>query len=227
MEMLAYLLPFFMFIVMLACVGWSYPDGLWSNAIRLVNTITAALLAMNFFEPVARWAEKNVSASYTYLWDFLALWGLFFVITLVLRGLTDTVSRVKVKFLKLADRIGSGVLSVWIGWVMVCFTMASLHTVPLSENFLFGGFKPKERMIAGLAPDRLWLGFVQQVSRGGFCRTASDDEVRSRAYGNESDPDAKLCVFDRNANFIPKYSNRRRLLEAHVKSLNSLLGPPW
>ena len=77
MEMLIYLLPFFMLIVMLACFGWSYPDGLWSNAIRLVNTITAALLATNFFEPVAQWLDNKVSASYTYLWDFLPSGGCF------------------------------------------------------------------------------------------------------------------------------------------------------
>ncbi len=227
MEMLIYLLPFFMLIVMLACFGWSYPDGLWSNAIRLVNTITAALLATNFFEPVARWLDNKVSASYTYLWDFLALWGLFFLATLVLRGLTDSVSRVKVKFLKLADRIGSAVLSLWIGWVMVCFTMMTLHTAPLSQNFLFGGFQPKSRMIAGMAPDRVWLGFMQQVSRGPFCRTASNDEMNSHVYGSDTDPDAKLCVFDRGANFIPKYATRRKLLETHIKALDSLRGPPW
>jgi hypothetical protein len=226
MDSLIYLLPFLMFIVMLACIGWCYADGLWGNAIRLVNTVTAALVATNFFEPLARWLDSKVSASYTYLWDFLALWGLFFLTTLVLRALTDTVSRVKVKFLKLADRIGSGVLSVWIGWVMVCFTMATLHTVPLSQNFLFDGFQPKSRMIAGLAPDRLWLGFMQQVSRGPFSRTAWDDEVK-KYEANDADPDAKVCVFDRHANFIPKYATRRKLLEAHIKARESLLGPPW
>jgi uncharacterized membrane protein required for colicin V production len=220
MEMLIYLLPVLMVIVMLACIGWCYGDGMWSNAIRLFNTVTAALVATNYFEPVARWLE-GMGPSYTYLWDFIAIWGVFALTTVVLRALTDTVSRVKVKFLRLADRIGSGVLSVWIGWVMVCFTMASLHTAPLSRNFLFGGFQPKSRMIAGLAPDRLWLGFMQQASRGPFCHTAWDG-------GNDADPDSKLCVFDRHSgDFIAKYATRRKLLEDHIKLQESLRGPPW
>ena len=226
MDMLIYLLPVLMAIVMLACVGWCYPDGMWSNAIRLVNTVTAALVATSFFEPLARWLDNKVSVSYTYLWDFLALWGLFFLVTLVLRALTDSISRVKVKFLRLADRIGSGVLSIWIGWVMICFTMATLHTAPLSRNFLFDGFQPKSRMIAGLAPDRLWLGFVQQMSRGSYSRTASEDEAKLYEAA-PNDPDAKVCVFDRNANFIPKYATRRKLLEDHIKQYVSLIGPPW
>jgi uncharacterized membrane protein required for colicin V production len=223
MDQLIYLLPFFMFIVMLACIGWCYPDGLWSNAIRLVNTVTAALVATNFFEPVARWLD-SVGSSYTYLWDFLALWGLFALTTVVLRALTDSISRVKVKFLKLADRIGSGILSIWIGWVMVCFTMATLHTAPLSRNFLFNGFQPKSRMIMGLAPDRLWLGFMQQESRGPFCRTASDNEVANKTYeATGAEPDAKLCIFDRNSgNFIAKYATRRKLLEDYIKRTDAL-----
>ena len=68
---------------------------------------------------------------------------------------------------------------------------------------------------------------MQQVSRGPFCRTASNDEMNSHVYGSDTDPDAKLCVFDRGANFIPKYATRRKLLETHIKALDSLRGPPW
>ena len=37
-------------VVMAACVGFLSRDGLWSNAIRLVNVVLAGLLAMNFYE---------------------------------------------------------------------------------------------------------------------------------------------------------------------------------
>jgi hypothetical protein len=105
--------------------------------------------------------------------------------------------------------------------------MMTLHTAPLSRNFLFNGFLPKSHMILSLAPDRQWLGFMYQVSRGPFCRSASDDEVKTYEAVNATDPDAKLCIFDRNANFIPKYATRRKLLEDHIKRLDSLRGPPW
>ena len=47
-----------------ACSSWppasasSSRDGLWSNAIRLVNVVFAGLLAMNFYEPLANWLTK-------------------------------------------------------------------------------------------------------------------------------------------------------------------------
>ena len=82
--------------------------------------------------------------------------------------MTDQVSKVKVRFLKIADQIGSGVFALLIGWVMVCFTMMTLHTAPLAKTFLFGGFNssPDQSMFLGLAPDRKWLGFMQYESRG-------------------------------------------------------------
>ena len=100
------------------------------------------LLAVNFYEPVARWLD-SMQPSYTYLWDFLACGRCSRVFMVIFRELTSFISQVKVRFLKLADRIGSGVFSLWIGWVMVCFTMMTLHTAPLGRNFLFDGFKPE------------------------------------------------------------------------------------
>ena len=70
------ILTILMLIILAACVATSYAEGMWSNAIRLINVVTAALLATNFFEPVAQWLD-NWDHARTYVWDFLALWGLF------------------------------------------------------------------------------------------------------------------------------------------------------
>ena len=208
------LLLLLMFLIMFGCLATLYTEGMWSNAIRLINVVTAGLLAVNFFEPVARWLD-GWNASYTYWWDFLALWGLFALFMMIFRELTDRISKVKVRFLKLADRIGSGLLALWVGWVMVCFTMMTLHTAPLARNFLFDGFQPEEKMIMGLAPDRQWLGFVQKESMGAFCRSATPEQWEQEKY-----------VFDPNADFMPKYATRRANLEAHLKKTNSLLVRP-
>lgn len=196
------ILTLLMFVILFACVATCYAEGMWSNAVRLINIVTAALLATNFFEMVANWLD-GWQPSYTYVWDFLSLWGLFALSFGVFCELTNRISRVKVRFLKIADRIGSGILSLWIGWVMVCFTMMSLHTAPLSREFLFGGFRPEEEMILGLAPDRQWLGFVQKMSMGAFCR------------GEEK-------VFDPTADFLPKYATRRAQIQENIARSDTL-----
>ncbi|MBN1394519.1 MAG: CvpA family protein [Pirellulales bacterium] len=199
---MSWILPLLMLLIFVACVATCYSEGTWSNAIMLINIITATILAVNFFEPLAKWLE-GWQPTYTYIWDFLSLWGLFALSMLIFRLLTDTLSRVKVRFLKIADRIGSGVLSVAIGWVMICFTMMTLHTAPLSRTFLWEGFRPQERMIMGLGPDRQWLGLMKRTSKGVFSRAAP------RPFG----PSSK---------FINTYETRRSNLEEHIKKNNSL-----
>ncbi len=222
------LLTILMLVILFACMASLYTDGMWSNAIRLINVVTAALLATNFFEPVARWLD-DWQPSYTYVCDFLALWGLFALFLAIFRVATDHLSQVQVRFLKLADRIGSALFALWIGWVMVCFTMMTLHTAPLARTFLFDGFKAEERMFMGLAPDRQWLGFVRKMSGGAYCRSATGEELQSGKYGkpaDENDPDAKLCIFDRNAEFLPKYATRRANLQANIAKNDSIRTRP-
>jgi hypothetical protein len=196
-----------MLLIFFAIVATCFSEGMWSNAVRLVNVIFAALVAMTFFEPIAQ-ALDNWDKSYTYMWDFLSLWALFSVSLLIFREITDHISHVNVRFLKLADRIGSVVFSMWIGYVVVCFAMMTLHTAPLGPNFLFKGFSTQTdaKMLFGMAaPDRDWLGFTQKMSTGAF---AGSDE------------------FDPNAEFMPKYATRRTDLEKNIAAHDSLrVGP--
>lgn len=202
------ILTILMLVILFACVATLYADGMWSNAVGLINVVTAALLATNFFEPVAQRLEEW-EPSYTYVWDFLALWALFAVFLIILRTATDKISHVQVKFLKIVDRIGSGFFSVWIGWVMICFTMMTLHTAPLARNFLFDGFKPESKMMLGFAPDRQWLGFVQKESMGAFCRSTTP-------------ADGEKYVFDPNGDFMPKYATRRANLAKNIATKDTL-----
>jgi uncharacterized membrane protein required for colicin V production len=201
---MASLFPFLILLIVFAAMATLYTEGMWSNAVRLINVVTAALLAMNFFEPLARWFD-DMMPSYTYFCDFLALWLLFGGIVMILRAATDQVSKVQVRFVKIVDRIGSSFFALWVGWVLVCFTMTTLHTAPLAKNFMFGGFKPEEKMIFGMGPDRQWLGFTQKVSEGAFCRSATPEEWQRKKF-----------VFDPNADFMPKYNERRAACEKSV-----------
>ncbi len=216
---MSFVLPLLLFLILAACVGFLFRDGMWANAIRLINVVTSALLATNYFEPLAKMLDENVNSSFTYFWDFISLWLLFGVFLMIFRTLTAFASRVKVRFLGVVDRVGSGFFALCIGWVMVCFTTMTLHTAPLAESFLFGGFRPKERMFLGLAPDRQWLGFMQRMSRGSFSRSAGEEEREGYPPREDaSEREQKLAVFDGRIQFIDNYAGRRAALEAHVES---------
>lgn len=188
------------FVLFGACVALTFSEGTWGNAIRLIVVVTAGLLATSFWEPMAEMLE-GISAGPTYWYDFFSLWVIFSVSVVLIRLLTDSLSKYSVRFLSLADKIGSLIFSALTAWVMVCFISFTLHTAPMGEKFLRGGFDADTSMCYGLAPDRQWMGFVNLVSRGSLSPWSGDtsggwDSVR----------------------FRDRYKARRVALESHVKS---------
>ncbi|MGA2067323.1 MAG: CvpA family protein [Thermoguttaceae bacterium] len=199
---MSFVFSLLLLLILAACVGVLYKEGMWDNAVRLVNVVVAGVLATAWFEFVA-YDMKVVFPSYVYLVDYLTIWTLFCIYYVVLRAVTGVLSRVQVRFLKLADRIGGVVFSALVGWVMVAFTLTTFHTAPLGTNFFFEAFQPNEPMFLGLfAPDREWLGFVARLTGG--------------VYGGENveplDPD----------DFIDSQTQRRAALEAHLNKTGRL-----
>lgn len=182
-------------VIWLGIVAFAGAEGLWSNVVLLFNVILAALVATNTFEPAAQFLSEKVPKG-KYFWDLIVVWGIFAITLLILRLLTDRLSRVKVRFLPPIEDVGKWLMAAVVGWVMVCFGMMTLHTAPLVRNFLFGGFKPDQKMFFGAAPDRQWLGFMNMVSRGSLARG-----------GTEENPN--LHEFDPEHRFMSNYARRR------------------
>jgi len=186
-------------LIFAGCMAFSITGGLWTNTLVFINLVTSGLIAFTFFEPLAKWLDGQLP-SYTYLWDFLSLWLVFAVSMGLLRTATDLLSKVKVKFKRPIDQVGGIVMGCLIGWVMICFVLATLHTAPLAKEFLFGNFKPDERMYMGLAPDRKWLGFVRMQSKGSF-------------YHRGPATDRSAFVFPGATDFVGRYAERRAAFE--------------
>ena len=148
------ILSIVLLVIFACCLAFVFNEGLWGAAIMFFNVMTAALLASNFFEPVANWV-MSAAPSMAYIADFLALWGVFALSLLLMRVVTDFLSRHQVRFLKPIDVGGGAFFAAWIGWVMVQFTLFSLHTAPLSRNFLDFQEKPGSRMFFGLGPTEI------------------------------------------------------------------------
>ena len=169
-------------------------EGLWSGLVMLLNIVAAATFATAWFERLAGFLDAKMP-SFTYLIDFLCLWGIFAVVLLVMRLITDRVSTTKVKFLRQVELVGGPLVAVITAWVMVCFAAASLHTAAVPRALVQP--TPESRMFFGFAPDRKWLSWVRfATSSGPF------------AYPEES-----AIVFDRDGEFILRYADRRHKLE--------------
>jgi uncharacterized membrane protein required for colicin V production len=181
-------------IVFLAVTLVLSREGLWSGLVMLLNIIAAATLATGWYERIASFVDEKMP-SYTYLIDFLCLWGLFAAVLLVLRLVTDRASTTKVKFLRQVELVGGPLVAVITGWVMVCFAAASLHAAPVPRTLVQPA--PESRMFFGFAPDRKWLGWMRYATKDGpFAR-----------------PPESAVVFDKDGDFILRYADRRLKLE--------------
>lgn len=192
---MAFLFPTLLVVLFLATVLCLLAEGMWSNAIRFINVVFAALLATNFWEPTARLLENSVAKGGSYWWDFVALWALFAIFITVLQIVTNRVSQVNVRFLAIANKVGGIVFGCMIAAVLVAFTNFTLHTAPLAEKFCQGGFNTDDPVF--LEPDRQWARFMTFVARGSLSKFGGAVEF---------DPKRK---FD-------NYRSRRAALEAQL-----------
>lgn len=179
-------------LVWLVCIAMLWNEGMWNNCITLINVLLSALLAMNYFEPAADFLDSKMP-SYTYVVDYLAIWFVFFLSYIILRAVTDQISKTQVKFIMPVEQAGRIISVIAIGWIMVCLTLASMHTAPLARTAVRGGFQaePMSNNFLGMAPDRMWLGYVQHRSKNAL---------------SNSPP----VVFDADGEYIFKYGGRRQ-----------------
>ncbi|MDG2013345.1 MAG: CvpA family protein [Pirellulaceae bacterium] len=189
-------------ILVLLCTWFM---GFWNNVITFVNTIFAACIASNYFEPVADAIDGGTNSS-TYLLDFVAIWLLFFLSFIILRTVTDILSKHKLNVDKWLEMTGRTVFSLATAWVFVCFMQFSFHTAPFPPGE--GNFqaRPDSVNFAG-APDRLWLGFLQSRSQGALAAALPTGYDANQL--NPADRDLGAMVFDSKGDFIYKYYNRR------------------
>src|SRR4051794_12613216 len=150
-------------LILFFCVAFIFNEGLWSAAVLLVNVMLAAIIAVNFFEPLANWFD-GMMPSLTYFWDFLSIWLCFAIALVLLRLATGALSKHRVRFKRPVDVAGGVFFAVCTGYLMMGFVLFTLHMAPLGRNFL--GFQPQpdSKMVFGLGPDRTWLALLHSVS---------------------------------------------------------------
>lgn len=172
-------------LIMFICVAMLWTEGLWSNALTFVNVIFASMVSMNLYESLANYFEKQLS-SYTYVWDFLSLWAMFWISFSLFRAITDAVSTHQVRFKAPVEFGGRVFFAVATSWVFVCFACASLHLAPLAQTAFRGSFaaEPLSNHFFVLAPDRMWYGFVHSRTKEGVLSTAKRLIQRATSFSN-------------------------------------------
>ena len=196
-------------LVFAMIIGISWWFGSWNIMINLINFYISALVASNYYEAAADMFESS-NNTFTYVADFVSLWGVFFVCFLVIRSITDVMSRYKLQLPTWLEYTLRGVLGFWLAAGFFCFSMFSLHLAPLPPNAFQVNVQDST---LGFGPDRMWLAFVQSRSRGALAESKNAMFVGDYdLQDHPDDADLNSRVFDPYAQFIPSYHLRRKNL---------------
>src|SRR5262249_31515505 len=66
----SWIMSIVLLVIVAACGGVLYTDGIWGNSIRLVNVVFAGLLAMAFYEPLSKYLTGFSETTHTFIVTF-------------------------------------------------------------------------------------------------------------------------------------------------------------
>ena len=192
-------------LVFALIIGTNWWFGAWNCLLNLMNFFLAALVASSFYENVA-FEIVELDSSFVLIADFVAVWLVFVVVFVVLRGITDLLSRYQLKVEPWVDYVGRGIFSFWLACGFLCFTFFTLHMAPLPPDSFQADLTTRT---LGVGPDRFWLSFIQSRSRGALAESKQSSFFPSYTLtGHPDDADLNARVFDPGAMFI--FNNRSR-----------------
>ena len=154
-------------IVMFVGLAMTVREGLWSNAIALINITISGLVAFGFYSPLVIYLDELSDGEHTYWLDFAVIWALYAAAMVVCRAVTAAASKTRMRFKNPIDPIGGPLVGLITAWVLASFTLATLHTSPMPSDAFSGKLLHDDVTTASAltSPDAAWLRFVERMSR--------------------------------------------------------------
>ena len=195
-------------LIVFLILGLTYAltsEGLWGSALMFFNVLFAALIAFNFYEPLAKLIDSTgIGWGFS---DTLCLMLLFSITTLILRMTTETIAPAQVRFpvpIYHAGRLlfGLGGASITMAVILLAF-----HCAPVYKQ-IFGVVKYDSRPPFGLGLDHQFLGLFQRESGAVFTQYTANGQ--RDPYGEYGGPNRlRLNLFDPKAEWLINHQNTR------------------
>lgn len=150
-------------------------EGLWGAALIFFNVLFSIMIALNFYEPLAKLVAENASAVAGFA-DMLCLGGLFAVSLIVFRLITDNVAPTQIRFPAPVFQLGRLLFGFAAACLSVGFVLLVFHTAPVHKKLF-------TKMGADTAPpfqqglDHKVLGLFQYVTGKVFTTNDKDPKV--------------------------------------------------
>jgi hypothetical protein len=199
-------------VVVVLIAGMTYAvasEGLWGAALMFFNVLFSALVAFNFYEPLASLLATNVNAMAGFA-DTLCLLLIFAITLLILRLTTDSLGPTMVRFPQAIYHVGRWLFALMGASLTMAILLLALHTAPIHKRMFYGAYPYDKKPPFGMGLDWKWLGFFQYSSGNVFARHNPE---------NPSDPFGEYGtarVFDPRGRWLIDHQNARPYGEGFV-----------
>jgi hypothetical protein len=155
-------------------------EGLWGAALMFFNVVFGALIAFNFYEPLASMLDRTgINWGFS---DTLCMLGLFCVSVLLLRLTTETIAPVQVRFPPALYHAGRLFFGLAGATVTMAIVILAFHAAPVHKKVL-GAIDYQTKPPFGMGLDHELLGFIQYETGAVFARYGVGRRDPYRQYG--------------------------------------------
>jgi hypothetical protein len=192
-------------IIAVLVLGLTYgltSEGLWGAALMFFNVLFGAMLALNFYEPLARLLDSTgIPWGFS---DTLCLLGLFCVSVGILRMTTETLAPAQVRFPMPVYHAGRLIFGLGGAAITIAIVILSFHCAPVHKK-IFQAVDYNTKPPFGLGLDHQFLGLFQRETGGPFAQYGSGQRDPFGEYGDKH----RLNLFDPKAEWLINHQNAR------------------
>lgn len=182
-------------------------EGLWGATLVFFNVLFSAIIAFNFYEPLAKLLAENVKFFGGFA-DTLCLMSIFIVSLVIMRLTTDSLAPAMVRFPTVIYHLGRWAAAFGASALAFAILILAFETAPVHKK-VFGSIDYKTRPPFGLGLDHRWLAFFQYTTGQVF---ASYREGLNDPHGEYK----SAKVFDPRAEWLLKHQDARPYGEGAV-----------
>jgi hypothetical protein len=182
-------------------------EGLWGAALMFFNVLFSAMIAFNFYEPLAKLIDSTgINWGFS---DTLCILGLFCVSLALLRMTTETIAPAMVRFPVPVYHIGRFVFGLGGALITVAIVILSFHAAPVHKK-IFTTVTYDSKPPFGMGIDHQWLGFFQYETGQVFSTLGAGERDPFRIYGRSRTGDRMAVkVFDPRARWLIDHQDAR------------------
>lgn len=192
-------------VVFFLIIGMTYAlssEGLWGAALMFFNALFAAMITLNFYEPLAQMIASNVEFLSGYA-DALCILLIFTISLLILRLATENLAPAMVRFPMPLYHAGRFVFAVLGSCVTMGMILIALDASPVNKKIL-GSMDYKSVPFFKLRLDKEMLAFFQWSTGYVFTRNGPADPYKEFGNVRAFDPKGDWLLRAQMARPYPK-----------------------